>query len=99
MAKYENAELGVSFSLPDKITVRGQLQFRERVFSSDGDMYSRYWEGIAPLLKDWECDLIEDPEAVDLDTETSVQIANIVHWVSNQAALHMTQMDDVPKNS
>jgi hypothetical protein len=100
MKEYENAELGVSFSLPVSLTVREQLAFRERVFvTASEDLYSRYWAGAVPLLKDWECEDIPDPAAVDLDVETRVQITDIVNWVSNTVALHMTELEDVPKNS
>lgn len=99
MAKYENAELGVKFALPDKLTVREQLTFRERVFLlGEQDTYSRYWGGIIPLLEDWQCELIPEPEEIDLDTETNVKIANIINWVANTAAGHFTSLDESDPN-
>jgi hypothetical protein len=100
MKEYENKELGVKFSLPESLTVREQLGFRERVFvSSEEDIYSRYWDGVVPLLKGWQCKLAPDPAEIDLDTETRKVVADIVHWSSNMAALHMNDLDEVPKNS
>ena len=99
--KYENEVLGLSFTLPESLTVRQQLAFRERLFTSIGelDMYSRYWEAARPLIEDWDCELVPDPTAVDLDTETDGRIADIVNWVANMVAGHMNALDDVPKNS
>lgn len=98
--KYENETLGVSFELPDDMTVREQLAFRERVFLAPGDTdtYSRYWAGVLPLLSNWECEAMPDPEALDLDTETRVKVANIVNWVANTAAGHFTELDEPDPN-
>jgi hypothetical protein len=97
--KHENEELGVSFELPDSVTVREQLGFRERVFIiGEQDTYSRYWAGVIPLLDNWQCELIPDPEAVDLDTETDVQIANIINWVANTAAGHFASLEEPDPN-
>jgi hypothetical protein len=100
--EYSDETLGVKLALPDELTVREQLQVDERVFlaAADGvDIYSRYWLGILPLIEDWECERIADPEVVDMDTETDPKVARIVRWVANTAAGHMAGLDDVPKNS
>lgn len=97
---YESEELGIKFSLPDELTVREQLKYNERVLlAEDKDLYSRFWWGILPLLQEWECALIPEPGEIDLDTETDPRIARIVTFVGNAAAGHMTNLEDVPKNS
>jgi hypothetical protein len=99
--EYANEMLGLTFTLPEQLTVREQLTFRERLFLSadDTDMYSRYWDAALPLVEDWQCEIVPDPQAVDLDAETDRRVADIVNWFANTVAGHMNEMDDVPKNS
>lgn len=99
--EYENERFGLSFTLPTSLTAREHLRFRERLFVTmgDEDTYSRYWQAALPLIEDWECELVPDPEAVDLDTETRREAADLIFYVSTTVAGHMHTMDDVPKNS
>jgi hypothetical protein len=95
---YESESLGVSFSLPDRLTVREQLAYRERAFMTGDSVFERIWLGAVPLIKNWKCDHIPDPAAVDLATETSAKVARVVAYVANVAAEHVASLDDVPKN-
>lgn len=97
--KYENDELGVSFSIPDAVSVRRQLEFRESVFVADGSIYARYWAGARDVIDDWQCEVIPDIADFDMDAATSKLEANIVNWVANTVAGHMDSLEDVPKNS
>jgi hypothetical protein len=95
---YENEALGVSFSLPDELTIRQQLELRTRVFQDESDdAYSRWWAGILPLIEDWQCEDIPDPAALDLDAPGTWQEGHIVQWVSNMAAGYVTDLGTVPK--
>jgi hypothetical protein len=97
---FESEQYGVSFSLPAEMTVREQLGFRSRIFLNElDDFYSKYWLGALPLLEDWKCDVIPDPNEVDLDKETDKRITNIVNWVCNTVAGHVEGIEDVPPNS
>lgn len=97
MKTFENEALGVSFSLPDKLTVRQQLAFRQRLAASDGDLYSRYFMASVPLIEDWQCELVPVVADVDLDTETRTSVADIVQWMANEVAIYFTDLGTVPK--
>lgn len=101
MAKFENDELGVRFTLPDNPTVGQQLRYRGRVFATGyftEDVYLRMWLGFLGLYSDWESESVPDPKAVDLETETDPAVADVVQWVGNVTARHMNTLEAVPKN-
>ena len=101
MATYTNETSGVSFDLPDAITVRKQLAYRHAVASATdtADIYGRFWKGFLMLVDNWQCELAPDVHAIDLDTDTRRQVADIVVWACNTLAAHMNDLEDVPKNS
>jgi hypothetical protein len=100
MMKYEDEDLGVKFSLPDKFTVRDQLKYNESILmNQDIDIYSRAIGAIQPFVEDWECELVPDIAAVDLDEETDPRIARIISYVGLEALGHMAGLEDVSKNS
>lgn len=98
--KYEDSELGVSFTLPDVVPVRQQLLFRGEISGArtGPDMFIRYWNAAAGLVQDWQCELIPDPKEFDMDAESSFQIANIVVYTGNVTASHMFTLSETPKN-
>lgn len=99
MEEYENKEFGVSFRLPERISVGKQLDFREAVFLSPGGIYQSYWAGAQTIIEDWQCDLIPDMAALDIDEVYDKRITNIVNWVANTVAGHMDALEDVAPNS
>ena len=99
MAHYENEELGVSFSLPERFTVRENLNFRGHLGRVASDSaFIRYWVAALPIIEDWQCALIPDPAALDMDTETDARIADIVQWTANSVAGHMLALVAPEKN-
>lgn len=99
MTHYENEGLGVSFSLPERFTVRENLSFREHLGRVASDSaFIRYWVAALPIIKDWQCALIPDPAALDMDTETDAHIADIVQWTANSVAGHMMALVAPEKN-
>lgn len=97
--EYENKKLGVKFTIPDVLTVRQQLRFRSSIFlADDRDKYERFWNGAVELIDNWECELIPNLKTLDLDKETNMQITQIVQFVGNTVAGHMTTIGAVPKN-
>lgn len=97
---YESENLGVSFSLPERLTVREHMQFRARLVDALAeDAYTRYWLAVLPLVEDWQCEVIPDPAALDLDAFISWKVADVMQYVANTAAAHMLSLDDVPKNA
>ena len=98
MATYENEKLGVSFTLPDKLTVRQQLDWRGRVFETVGTTFLRHWQAVKPLIEDWAYEPDSVLEDIDIDTATDKALADVIFWASNEAAGHMAGLDAIPKN-
>lgn len=99
MATYTNDKLGLSFAVPDSVTVKKQLQFKSAISASEKvDVYEQFWKGAIVVMQDWQCALLPDPAALDLEKETNPRVADIVVWAGNQVAAHMFSLEDVPKN-
>ena len=99
MAEYSNDDFGVSFSIPDKLTIRQQLRFRsESAFSSNADKLERFWFGAQELIQDWECERIPNPREVDLATETDPKIVDVINYVASVTAGHMMRLGYIEKN-
>ena len=100
MKKYANEELGVKFALKEKYTIRDILGQRERIlFAVDYDWYSRYWLASISMLENWECEEIPVPEDLDLEADATRKVVDIIQWVANEVAAHMSELDNVPKNT
>ena len=101
MATYTNEDLGLSFDVPDSVTVKQQLRYRRAIshgIQSD-DTYELYWQGALKVVENWKCEHVDDPDTLDLDTETRSIVTDIVFWTCNQVAAHMLSLDNLPKNS
>lgn len=97
--KYENDDLGVSFTLPEQLTMREHLAYRSRLVDSvDVDYNTRQWLAVIPLLDDWKCEKIPDPATFDLDTLSTWKMADIILYVANTTISHMLEMEDVDPN-
>lgn len=101
MKKFESKDLGVSFTLPDKMTARQQLVFRRKTagFVEADDLYIRYWEAAVELVQDWECEKLPDPAAFDLDAEVAADVVDIVMYAANVTAGHFFSIGEVDPNS
>lgn len=98
MAHYEHETLGVAFDVADRFTVRQQLAFRGAIAEARGESaYVRYWQAAQTVMENWQCDLVPDPAALDLDAADDVRLANIVQWTANSVAGHMAELDTPPK--
>ena len=104
MAEYENEELGVRFTLPDALNPFQQLAFRGKTAVGGGGVFVRFWDGAIELIQEWECEAI--PEYKDLDLHADIddpveaaRIADIVQFVANSTAAHITALEAVPKNA
>ena len=100
MATYKNEKLGVKFDVPDKITVRQQLVYRGKVFRNlnKDDFFIVAWDGAASLIEKWECDLIPDIAAFDIDKTTDPRQSLILFWAGDTVAGHMLELENIPKN-
>ncbi len=95
--KYDNPELGVSFTIPDKITVGEQLEyFSAREFTEPEERLIRLWDASKVLIADWQCKLIPDMDELKLES-TDPQITKIVLWVIARSSNHMAGILSIPK--
>ncbi len=100
MAHFENQDLGVSFDLPDKITVGDQLRYKGRVYRNGAeieDIYVRYWYGARGMVQNWQCEVLPDANA-DIETLDNRNAADVIFWTGNVVAGHMVTLGNVEKN-
>lgn len=99
MAEFKNESLGLSFTLPDKPTVRQQMTYMsEAAFAFGKQRFEQYWLGAVAIVQDWKCDLVPDPARLNLDEATDPRVADIVMWVGWEVKEYITRLDNVPKN-
>lgn len=98
MATFENEALGVTFELPDTMTVFQQLAFRGEIAKQEGGPFIRFWEGAKAIMVKWECDDYPELKKIDLNATDDRKLAEIVTWVSNQTAGHIEKLGEIPKN-
>lgn len=97
--RYENEAMAVGFEIAERFTVREQLAYRAAVFAAVGETgYVRYWLAAQTIIRDWSCELVPDPAALDLDEVYDVAIADIIQWTANTVAGHMIGLETPPKN-
>lgn len=97
--RYEREDGSASFELPDEMTVRQQLAFRGKLSeAAEGGVFVRYWNAAPSIMTNWQCALIPDPAALDLDMDGDAQTVDIVAWVGNTIAGHMAALETPPKN-
>ena len=111
MAEFENERIGVSFTLPDEITVREQLRYKIAMWIrweaqpdkdpsewNELEFYDRAWRAAKTVVKDWECEAIPDLDDFDMAESTDPKAANVVFWTCNAVSGHMNGLGQVPKN-
>lgn len=97
--KLENAELGYTCSVPDRPTVRQQLEFFAVVGDARGkERFERYWEGAKAVITDWQCPALPDIQA-NIDDLTNPIQARIILSVGLRVVTHMNSLEDLPPNS
>ena len=98
MAEFKNDELGVSFTVPDRLTVRQQLAyFSQAGLAQRKEFIERLWLGAKNIIEDWKCDLIPDIE-FDLEKNTNTRVTQVIIWASLEVKKHFDALDDIPKN-
>jgi len=96
--EYKSDDFGVSFSVPDKVTVRQQLAYySEAARAANEDLFMRLWLGARQVLDDWKCEAMPDRFA-DLDSVTDPRAAGAITWAAMQVKSHMDKLEQVPKN-
>lgn len=95
----ENDQPPCKFTVPDKITVKQQLEYFSAAGGSSGNEYwFRTWQAAKTLITDWEFELMPEIET-DLDTLTDPQISNTVVWAAIKVSEHINGLQVISKNS
>lgn len=95
---YTNEELGCSFELPERVTVRQQLTYITDLNAHEGEPgVIQMWEAGRKLIQDWRCEVMPDP-AASLDELFDMKAARVVTWAGLTVMRHMQGLDNVPKN-
>ena|SRR3990172_7663486 len=97
--EYKNEDPKVRFTVPDKPTVRQQLEYlgAATTFGSK-DLFTALWRGAQTLIQDWECKLIPDHQKADLDKLTDLKQTEVILWVGRQVREFVNSLEEVPKN-
>lgn len=96
--EYERKNPDCKITVPDKITVRQQLEYFSLAGAAAGrEMLIRYWEGAKALITDWQCELLPDMRT-DLDKVTNPDVVSLIVWAGTQVKRHVNALEDVPKN-
>jgi len=87
-----------TFTIPDRPTVRQQLEWFSAASSQDqNDKLARWWEGAKALIETWECKVLPDLHS-DIDTLSDPSQTTVIIWVGTQVLNFMNSLEDVPKN-
>jgi hypothetical protein len=99
MALIENAAIGVSFEVPDRLTVRQQLRYwSEAAISARPDMYERYWNAARTLIKPegWTAPGGLTVDA-NLDDLYDPELVTVIRYVGMAVFQHVNALESVPK--
>lgn len=99
MAEFKKKKPSARFVIPDKLTVRQQLDYLSAVSLKPGIDWLGLWQGAVLLIQEFECELIPSVEKLDLDKVTDPQITNVLVWVGWEVKRHMDKLEEVEKNS
>lgn len=97
--KFEREQPKCSFTVPDRPTVRQQLEYLSLAGGAAGrKMLERYWEGAVALIQTWDCEIFPDWR-VALDDVDNPDIVDVLVWAGLKVRNHINSLDNVPKNS
>jgi hypothetical protein len=99
MADKVNEKLGVSFQLPDRVSVRQQLAYISSAGLATGnELFEKLWYGARAVVTGWKCEALPDINT-DLDSITDPKATEIILWTGLEVKQYMDRLDTVPKNS
>ena len=97
--KFEHEELGVSFELPDPLTLRDLEKWEKgRLDAMDKGartVVSLRWLAARLLVKNWECAVLPDPQ-MNKDTISGEQL-RIIAWVGLKVERYVQDLLSIPK--
>jgi hypothetical protein len=95
--EFKNDDLKVSFTIPDKITIRQRLQYDSVAYGNSAvNMLERLWQAAIIIVQDWQAPI---PVDIDLDMAGEDGAAAVVEWVGRAVFSRMYEMKELPKNS
>lgn len=99
---FENKDLGVSFSIPEPVTVRAQMAYdsardESGFLGKDVPLYERLWEAGKAVIQKWECPCLKLDTS--LDDVTDPRAAKVIEWAGLAVFTFMLSLANVPKNS
>ena len=95
--KYEDKELGVSFTIPDRITVGSFLEYHSlKDFSEPEERWLKAWEASKAVVEDWQCPLLPEMDKLNLSSNDA-RLVKIVRWTAGEAAEHIARLMTIPK--
>lgn len=99
MAHFEQAEIGVSFDLPDDPSALDVLRYDSTRLEMIGEpALIILWEAIKPLISEWSCEAL--PSVYDdLSKVKSLKAAQAVEYTAIRGSEWRIGLDAVPKNS
>lgn len=99
--KFERTNPDCSFSVPDKITVRMQMEYASlaTLYRPGAELWERLWNGAKTVIEpdSWKCPVLPKIDT-DLDEVTDPNITEILIWASAQVKNHIDELGNVPKN-
>jgi len=100
MIEFREDSLGVSFKVPETMSVREQLRYIRAVTAvnkDDNEDYIRFWEGMKPFIEDWECEVMPDYKK-SIDEMYSLDQVNVIIWSGTIFRLHVNKIGNAEKN-
>lgn len=85
------------FSVPDRITVRQQLTYYSEARVALRPLFERLWAGALPLITNWECEVMPDPQT-DLDSISATTVTQVIVWAGLEVKGYLDSLDEMPKN-
>src|SRR3990172_11722839 len=97
--EYKNDHPKVRFTVPDKPTVRQQLEYLGEATTIGGkDLFLALWRSALILIEDWECKLIPDPHKLGLEKANDLKVTEVITWTGMRVREFVNSLNEVPKN-
>lgn len=96
MPKFDDQELGVSFSVPDAPTVRQVLRYDSLVELASNDLttYERIWLGVKVFAEEWECDHVQPDSGLDeIATPEAIEVMKYAGLVTYSYRLSLKEVE------
>lgn len=94
---YEREDGKCSLEVPDRPTVRQQLNYFSTIGGTEGNYLLRWWVGAQSLITDWKCEALPDHKT-DLDKITDPTQTDVIIWAGLKVREHMNALEDLSKN-